>query len=512
MVWAGRSAIEIATAVRNGEVKATTVVEEHLHVISARDPGIGAFRRVREQAVDEARLLQRRRDLAELPLAGVPVAVKDNLEVAGEATRGGSAATSGAPAAEDHVTVARLRAAGAVVVGLTNLPELGLVAFGDSPYGTVRNPWDLSRTSGGSSAGSAAAVAAGMVPLALGNDGMGSLRIPGACCGVLAIKPGLGLVPPPADDWDGLTENGPLATTVADLALALSVLAADPTLAESWRGGRRVEPPPRMLRSVWADDDQVWEPQPPTVSPEPFDLRVAFAPQPLPAGLRMDREFRAAVRAAAETLRVAGHTVVEHERRLPAWLGLSTIATWLTRAATSADTLGRPRPGPGTPADGPIPPPGPGTNPPGRGRGAGVGGGLERRTRALARAGRVLRALSLDGARGRERWRGYGADQWFGRADALVMPALAAIPPRADRWGERGFLRNAWTNVGYAPATGAWNMCGWPAMTVPMATHSTALPIGVQLIAPPGGEPHLLGLAAQLQAAHPPLRPPGFSF
>ncbi|MCF6470415.1 amidase [Nonomuraea sp. MG754425] len=478
MLWAGRSAIEIATAVRHGEVEATTVVEEHLHVIAERDPGVGAFRRVRERAVDEARLLGRRRDLAELPLAGVPVAVKDNLEVAGEATRGGSAATSDVPAPRDHETVARLRAAGAVIVGLTNLPELGLVAFGDSVYGIVRNPWDPSRTAGGSSAGSAAAVAAGMVPIALGNDGMGSLRIPAACCGVLAVKPGAGLVPPPANDWERLTENGPLAMTVPDLALALSVLAADPALAQAWRGGRRVEPPPRMLRSVWADDDEVWEPQPPSDSPEPFDLRVAYAPQPLPPGLRVDGEFRAAVRGAAETLRVAGHTVVEHERRLPAWLGPATVATWLVRAAESAEGLD----------------------------------GLERRTRGLARAGRVLRRLSLDGVRGRERWSAYGADQWFGDADVLIMPALATVPPRAGRWGERGFVRNAWANIAYAPATGPWNMCGWPAVTVPVATHSGALPIGVQIVAPPGGEPHLLGLAAQLQRAHPPLRPPGYSF
>ncbi|MEV0826603.1 amidase [Nonomuraea rubra] len=477
MLWAGRSAIEIATAVRQGEVRATTVVEEHLHVISERDPQVGAFRRVREQAVHEARLLQKRRDLAELPLAGVPVAVKDNLEVAGEATLHGSAAGPHTPAPEDHATVARLRAAGAVIVGLTNLPELGLVALGDSAYGIVRNPWNLSRTAGGSSSGSAAAVAAGMVPIALGNDGMGSLRIPAACCGMLAIKPGAGLVPPPANDWDRLTENGPLAGTASDLALALSVLAADPALAEAWRSGRRVEPPPRMLRSVWADDDEVWQPQPPPTGPEPFDLRVAYAPQPLPVGMRVDKEFQAAVRAAAETLRVAGHTVVEHERRLPAWLGPATVATWLLRAAESAEAPDR----------------------------------LERRTRALARAGRTLRALGLNGVRGRERWRGYGADQWFGEADALITPALAAVPPRAERWGERGFLRNAWTNVTYAPTAGPWNMCGWPAISVPVATHSSAMPIGVQIVAPPGGEPHLLGLAAQLQHAHPPLRPPGFS-
>ncbi|MEU7862156.1 amidase family protein [Nonomuraea sp. NPDC049141] len=479
MLWAGRSAIEIATAVRQGEVTAAAVVEEHLHAIAERDPGVGAFRLVRERAVDEARALQRRRDLAELPLAGVPVAVKDNLEVAGEATRGGSAATSDRPAPKDHETVGRLRAAGAVVIGLTNLPELGLVAFGDSAYGIVRNPWNLTRTAGGSSAGSAAAVAAGMVPVALGNDGMGSLRIPGACCGVFAIKPGTGLVPPPADDWGGLTENGPLARNVPDLALTLSILAADPGLAEAWRGGTRVEPRPSLLRSVWADDDEVWAAQPPPDSPEPFDLRVAYAPQPLPVGLPMDREFQAAVRAAAETLRIAGHTVVEHDRRLPAALGPATIATWLTRASSAAAGLDRSR--------------------------------LERRTRVLARAGHVLHTLRLDGRRRRARWHGYGADQWFGDADVLITPTLAAIPPKADRWGDRGFPRNLLANIRYAPATGAWNMCGWPALTVPIATHSSGLPIGVQLIAPPGGEPQLLGLAAQLSAAHPPVRPRGYS-
>ncbi|MEU8150764.1 amidase [Nonomuraea sp. NPDC048901] len=480
MLWTGRSAIEIATAVRRGEVTAAAIVEEHLHAIAERDPGVGAFRLVRERALDEARAVQERRDLADLPLAGVPVAVKDNLEVAGEATRGGSAATADTPAPKDHETVGRLRAAGAVIVGLTNLPELGLVAFGDSAYGTVRNPWNLARTAGGSSAGSAAAVSAGMVPLALGNDGMGSLRIPGACCGVFAIKPGTGLVPPPTETWGGLTENGPLARNVPDLALMLSVLAADEGLAESWRGGERIEPRPRMLRSVWADDDdEVWAPRPPHETPEPFDLRVAYAPQPLPVGLPMDREFQAAVRAAAETLRVAGHTVVEHEQRLPAALGPATIATWLTRASGAATGLDRTR--------------------------------LEPRTRALARAGRVLHALRLDGERGRARWHGYGADQWFGDADVLITPTLARIPPKADRWGERGLARNLLANVRYAPATGAWNMCGWPALTVPIATHSSGLPIGVQLIAPPGGEPQLLGLAAQLSAAHPPVRPRGFS-
>jgi amidase len=485
MSWAGKSAVEIAAAVRSGEASPVAVVEEHLSVIAERDPAVGAFRTVRERAVEEARALLKRRDLDNLPLAGVPVAVKDNLEVAGEVMHLGSAVAAGGPAARDHETVARLRAAGAVVVGLTNLPELGLVAFGDSAFGAVRNPWNPDRTAGGSSSGSAAAVAAGMVPIALGNDGMGSLRIPAACCGVYAIKPGAGLVPRPANDWRGLCENGPLAARVTDLSLALSVLAADPLLAESWREGRRVEPSPHLLRSIWSGDDtqqgghRVAQAERPGSAAEPFDLRVAYAPQPLPPGLPVDREFQAAVRAAAETLRVAGHTAVEHGRRMPPWLGPATVAAWLARAAEAAEGLDRSR--------------------------------LDRRSRALARAGRVLGVLNLDGSRARDRWHGFGADVWFGDADVLVMPALAALPPRADGWRQRGLARTVLANVRYAPASGPWNMCGWPAMTVPIATHSSGLPIGVQLVAPPGGEPHLLGLAAQLEAAHPLVRPRGLS-
>ncbi|MFI6816990.1 amidase [Nonomuraea sp. NPDC050328] len=484
MSWAGRPATEIAEAVRQGEVSAVTVVREHLDVIAKRDQAVNAFRVVREQALDEARALQDRRDLPDLPLAGVPVAVKDNLEVAGEAPRNGSRATSKVPVAHDHPAVERLRAAGAVIVGLTNVPELCLVGTGDSHFGTVRNPWNLTRTAGGSSSGGAAAVAAGMVPLALGNDGMGSLRIPAAACGVLAIKPGAGLVPPPTHPWRGLSENGPIATTAADLALTLSVLAADPGLTDAHRYGTRTEPAPRMLRSVWADEDEDYAFRAPQdlnrTSPEPFDLRVAVSPQPLPPGLPVDAEFQAAARAAADALRVAGHTALDRSRRLPVWLGPATVAAWLACAAEDADELDRTR--------------------------------LEPRTRALARAGRLLRSLNLDGARGRARWSDYAADKWFDTVDVLVTPTLATVPPRADRWGRRGLLRNVLVNVRYAPATGAWNMCGWPALTVPFATHSTGLPIGVQLVAPPGGEPHLLGMAAQLEASRPwPRHAPGYS-
>ncbi|MGV9772255.1 amidase [Streptosporangium sp. NPDC003464] len=463
MSWVGKSAVEMAEAVRRGEATAPAIVEEHLRMIAKYDGRIGAFRKVRaERALAEARTVQEREDLAGLPLAGVPVAVKDNIAVRGEATRNGSAATSNAAATEDHPVVARLRAAGAVVVGITNVPELCLVGFSDSVYGVTRNPWDLKRTPGGSSSGSAAAVAAGMVPLAHGNDGLGSLRIPAACCGLVSIKPGREVVPPPGHGWDGLSENGPLATTVTDLALALAVMAGDMSLAtpgesESLEIGSAIDDYPGGLTPS-----------------EPMKLRIAVAPAPLPPGFTMDAEFQAAAVEAADTLGAAGHTVVEHGARMPGWLGSATIATWLACAAADAEGLDPRR--------------------------------LERRTRSLARAGRLLARLGMDGSAGRDRWRAHGADQWFGNADVLVTPTLATVPPAAERWGRRGLLANMRTNLTYAPATGAWNMAGWPAMTVPYGWHSTGMPIGVQLVAAPGGEAQLLALAIQLESAHPWLR------
>ncbi|MFJ2028546.1 amidase [Streptosporangium sp. NPDC087985] len=463
MPWVGKSAAEIAEAVRRGRVTAPAVVEEHLQTIAKYDERIGAFRKVRtERALAEARTLQERDDLAGLPLAGVPVAIKDNVAVRGEATRNGSAATSNGAATEDHPVVARLRAAGAVVVGITNVPELCLVGFSDSVYGVTRNPWDLNRTPGGSSSGSAAAVAAGMVPLAHGNDGLGSLRIPAACCGIVSIKPGHGVVPAPEHDWHGMSENGPLATTVADLALALAVMADDMSLATPGES--------ESLEIGSALDDY-----PGGLTPsEPVKLRIALAPAPLPPGFAVDAEFQRAAVEAADTLGSAGHTVVEHDARMPGWLGSATIATWLSCARQDVEGLDPRR--------------------------------LERRTRSLARMGRLLARFGMDGSAGRDRWRAYGADQWFGNADVLITPTLATIPPSAERWGRRGLLANMRTNLTYAPATGVWNMAGWPAMTLPYGWHSTGMPIGVQLIAAPGGETQLLALAAQLENAHPWLR------
>ncbi|HJU00888.1 MAG TPA: amidase, partial [Actinomycetes bacterium] len=280
--YVGETAVGIAAAVRSGQVSPTEVLEQHLERIAAVDGRLGAFRLLRTDEVRaEARALEQRGDLGTLALAGVPVAIKDNIDLAGAPTRNGSAATSPEPAAADDELVRRLRAAGALLVGKTSVPELCLWPFTESEaFGITRNPWGLDHTPGGSSGGSGAAVAAGMVPIALAADGGGSIRIPASNCGLVGLKPGHGVVPFPeggASPWSQMSEFGPLATTVADLALALDVLA----------GGDRFR----------------------AVAPPERPLRIGVSAKPVSAGVKVDPRVRAAMVATAEALASAGHAV-----------------------------------------------------------------------------------------------------------------------------------------------------------------------------------------------------------
>ncbi|NBM18044.1 amidase [Streptomyces sp. GC420] len=446
--WAGRTATEIAAAVREKRVTPREVVAEHLAVIAERDPGVGAFRVVRAAAaLAEAEETGSRADLDRLPLAGVPVAVKDNLPVRGETNRVGSAATpAAAPAAEDHPTVARLRAAGAVVVGLTTVPELCVFGTGDSVHGTARNPWDPARTAGGSSSGSAAAVAAGMVPLALGNDGMGSLRIPAANCGLIGLKPGPDTVPAGIGngDWFGMSENGPLATTVADARLMFRVLAATvpaPRAGDAEPGGAAAGTP-RIAVSVRS---------------------------PLP-GVAVARPFADGAREAGELLAAAGYTVRSAEPPYPLSLGALALAHWTAGTARDAEGL--------DPAL------------------------LAARTRRHAAAGRVLARTPLLAGESRERLRERLA-VFFASHDVLLTPALARRGPAAASWHERGWLRNLVVNTAYSPLTPPWNLTGWPALALPFGSLPGGAPRAVQLVALPGGEELLLDVAQRLEELRP---------
>lgn len=444
------TASEIASAVRAGELRPTEVVRDHLERITRLDPELGAFRAVRaERALAEAAELESRADLADLPLAGVPVAIKDNVEVAGEQMRNGSAATDEAPRTQDHPVVARLRAAGAVVVGLTNVPELCLPPMTDSVYGISHNPWDRGRSPGGSSGGSAAAVSAGLVPFAHGNDGLGSIRIPAACCGLVGIKPGTGVVPVSIDGtpvWHGLSENGPLATTVHDASLALSVMAGDADLA---------------------------------TLDEPGTLRIGVSVRHAQVGLPIDPQFIAATKAVATAFSDLGHTVRPHTTGYPAWLGSGAVRSWFIFASETSKPLDRSR--------------------------------LDRRTKQMAAIGGSLNALHLGGAGSRAKWRSGAAEKFFGSIDVLLLPALSQPPATAVRWGQRGAVSNTVTSFKVASLFAPWNIAGWPAMSVPAGADTRGLPIGVQLVARPGNEHTLLNLAAQLEAARPwPRLAPGY--
>jgi amidase len=438
----GLPATELAARVRSGELSAVDVVRAHLDHIAAVDARIGAFRVVRaEAALAEAAAVDAAPDRGTLPLAGVPVAVKDNVPVAGEVCTDGSAAAGPDPADHDHPVVARLRAAGAVVVGITRVPELCLYGATDGPAAVSRNPWNTALSPAGSSGGSAAAVAAGCVPIAHGNDGMGSLRLPAAACGLVTLKPGLGVVPAEvgADDWSGMVENGALTTTVDDLALAHAVLA-------------RAEPPPSA------------EPRGP--------LRIGVSIRsPLP-GVRADAPTRDAVDATVAALMAAGHTVVRRDPPVSVGASLGAVARWLAGAEDDAEQLGLDR------------------------------RKLQPRSRTHARLGRMVRRAGLIRPRAQERFRRRMA-AFFDDVDLLLTPATTGPPLDARPWHERSFTANVAANARLALWTAAWNFAGLPALVLPAGNRPGGVPVAVQIVGPAGAETRLLWIAGELERRRP---------
>jgi amidase len=440
--FVGQTAAALAALVRGGDAAAADIIRAHLVHIAALDPAIGAFQVVRhETAVAEAEVVDRRGDLSALPLAGVPVAIKDNVPVAGEPMRVGSRATPDTPSAADHETVRRLRSAGAIVVGTTRVPELCVWATTDGAFGASRNPWNLDRTTGGSSGGSAAALAAAMAPLALGADGLGSIRIPAASCGVFGLKPGPHIVPSQlgTSSWFGMAENGPMASTVEDAALMLSVLADRPDLA-------RAEAPANSLR-------------------------IAISTRsPLP-GASVDSQLRDAVTDSATRLASAGHRVEEADPPAAPFRGIAGIlAHWFAGAAEEAEAI-----------DVRL---------------------LEPRNRTHARLGRMARRTGLVRSRDREAWRAL-TEPFFQRFDLLLTPVLASTPIPCDRWSERGWAANIYANMRFAPFAGAWNFAGYPAASVPAGIHSDGMPMSVQIVGSRGREGLILSVARQLELLRP---------
>ncbi|NUS91885.1 MAG: amidase [Nocardia sp.] len=305
---AGASAVEIAALIRNGTVTASEVVESALASVDALDDTLHAFvertdgpARAKAAEVDAA--LARGDDPG--PLAGVPIAVKDLIATAGVPTRNGSVVYGDWIPDEDDIVVERIKNAGAVILGKTTVPEFGYSAAGHSPVSPpARNPWNPELTPGGSSAGSAVAVATGMAPLALGSDGGGSVRIPASLCGLVGFKASMGRVPlypgcrderfPGMSSWETIEHIGPITRSVADAALLMSVIAG---------------PDPRDRHSLPAGDVD-WRG---SVSADPAQglagKRIAYSADL--GYLPVDPEVRSVVGAAVETFETLGATVVE---------------------------------------------------------------------------------------------------------------------------------------------------------------------------------------------------------
>ncbi|MFE9566523.1 amidase [Streptomyces sp. NPDC006487] len=439
-------------ALAGGHVSSRALVEEALSRIEATQPTLNAFRRVRaDAALAEADAADRRLAAGErLPLLGVPIAVKDDTDVAGEPTAFGCDGDF-PPKAADGEAVRRLKAAGAVIVGKTNTPELGQWPFTEgTAFGVTRNPWNPDHTPGGSSGGSAAAVAAGLVPAALGSDGAGSIRIPAAWTHLVGIKPQRGRIStwPDPESFHGLTVFGPLARTVADAALLLDAASGN------HRHDLHQPPPGEMLPAAHRDPGRL------RIA---LSLRSAFAATRTP----LEPEARRATLNLAETLSALGHHVIEAEPRYgligltQAPRGLAGIRDWSER--TPDRVL------------------------------------LDPRTRSNARLGRMLAGPALRAARAAEHRLRHRVGAIFRHVDVILTPTTATPPPRI---GASTGLSNSRTNqamIASCPYAWPWNVLGWPAIGIPAGFTTSGLPLGAQLLGPAHSEPRLISLAAQLE-------------
>jgi amidase len=457
-----------AELIAAGEVTPRELLELYLERIARFDGRLRCFRVVfAERARLEADQAQARRGAGgERPLLGVPIAVKDDVDVAGEVTAFGTNAY-GEPARADAEVVRRLREAGAVIIGKTNVPELTLWPFTETAtYGATRNPWDAQRAPGGSSGGSAAAVAAGLVGAALGSDGAGSIRIPAAWCGLFGLKPQRGRVSmaPRGRPWYGLSVNGVLTRSVADTALFHDVAAgAIDSDSDS-------APPPASSFSQMA-------------ATPPSGLRIAISRR-VPFGVisKLDSDAARALEDTAELLRSLGHTVEERDPDYGKDAMLAVIIRYLRGGYDDARALPHPE-------------------------------RLERRTRGFARLGSLIpqgvveRSLAGEVELAR-RLNGVLEDH-----DVLITPATATPPPRIGQLQGRGALWTLNAVAGMVPYNGVWNVTGQPAASVPAGFGADGLPRAVQIVGRPNDEGTLLSLAGQIEAERPwaQQRPPGFA-
>lgn len=453
---------ELAALVRSGEISARELVQASLDRIEAVDGEINAFVHVDAEGALAAADAIKQGD--ERPFAGVPIAIKDEVPVKGMPLTVGSDLFGDFVPEYDTSIVRRFRDAGFVIVGKTNMPEMGILPVTEPRrHGPTRNPWDTSRTPGGSSGGSGAAVAAGMVPVAHGKDGGGSVRIPAACCGLVGLKVQRGRVSNgPEQGENFLTHSSVLTRTVAETAELLDVMAGYEPGDSNWL------PAPA-------------EPFAEAARREPGRLRIGVTTKsPIPAPL--DPRAERAVQETAELLSELGHEVEQVEAP---W-GEEDLLPVFARVFCTNIAVGV--------------------------FFAGMVSGREP-------SEELLEPLTWD------IWRGvndYGAldyplaklqlealareiAAWWSGLDLLLTPALAERPVpigeidpcSPDPWADFG------RSGEFTPFTAMFNCTGQPAISLPLFEGDDGLPLAVQLAGPPAGEALLLQLGAQLEEVRP---------
>lgn len=452
------TALELREGLRRGDWSARDLVQQSLERAEAQS-SLGAMVEVRaELALDEADAVDRliagtpiaeRHELP--PLFGLPTSHKDLVQVRGFTTTHGSATVPHMIAAQDDPIAAAVRSAGAICVGKTQVPEFGIAGYSENLIAPpARNPFDPGRTAGGSSGGTAAAVAAGMIPAAIGSDAGGSIRIPSGACGLVGLKPGRGVVP--ADALNGevdelgvprMAVSGPMARTARDAAMSFDAIL-----------GRADEPNLRAVERAH----------------ELSGLRIGISldsPFKARMPIRFDEAALSAVERAASLLEAAGHrpepATIDYGDSYPdafttVWtqaltrvplspeseMQLGELARWFLERARAADR------------------------------------------QRVANAVAALRDFSQS-----------AAAQW-GKYDVILTPALAFAPPAIGAFWALGPEGDYRLQCEWAPQTSMVNVVGAPAIAVPVRVDDAGLPRGVQLIGRPGGETQLLQLAAQL--------------
>ncbi len=462
-----RPATELAAMVRSGEVSARELVETSLERIEQLNPQLNAF-----VEIDGERALATAAEIApgdERPFAGVPIAIKNNRPVSGLRATIGCQLLAEHVAEHDCNITRRFKEAGFVIVGSTTLPEYGILPVSEARiFGPTRNPWDLERTPGGSSGGSAAAVASGMVPVAHGNDGGGSVRIPAACCGLVGLKVARGRISAAPERGEApLDVDGVLTRTVADTAAILDVLAGYELGDATWA------PPPSEPFALSATT---------MIEGPPTPLRIAATMFPPIADAVVDPLCAQAVTDAAGLLRSLGHEVEEVD---PPWQieGLSELfgAVFSIHIALqivySGMVAGR------EPTAEDMEP---------------MSWAIHQMTQSFNSVQGLALEIQLQ-ALTRQ------LVEFLAPYDALLTPALAERPlPIGTLDTAAPDPMSTFTRSGlFTPFTPIFNASGQPGISLPLYQGEDGLPLGVQLVGRPAGEAALLALASQVEAAWP---------